>query len=53
MHYISCRARDSFKFSERKRDYSSAVTKRKSKQKKEEVIKKLPKISTFLLRFYE
>lgn len=33
--------------SERKRDYPSGAMKRKNKQKKEEVIKKLPKISSF------
>ncbi|KAG8176186.1 hypothetical protein JTE90_019636 [Oedothorax gibbosus] len=33
--------------SERKRDYPSAATKRKNKQKREETIKKVPKISSF------
>lgn len=33
--------------SERKRDYPSGALKRKNKQKKENVLKKLPKISSF------
>lgn len=36
--------------SERKRDYPSGAEKRKSKQKREEVIKKMPKISSFFQR---
>lgn len=36
--------------SERKRDYPSGAEKRKSKRKREEVIKKVPKISSFFQR---
>lgn len=36
--------------SERKRDYPSGAVKRKKKQKKEEAVKKLPKISSFFQR---
>ncbi|CAH2014340.1 unnamed protein product [Acanthoscelides obtectus] len=36
--------------SERKRDYPSGAEKRKSKRKREEVIKKVPKISSFFHR---
>lgn len=36
--------------SERKRDYPSGAEKRKIKQKRDEVIKKVPKISSFFQR---